>query len=196
MKNYNLCVSLNPEEKAIVCALAAQHNMKPTAYVKSLICSQKPKQSKPVIFIPSAEVNYAIGSKSQCIKAYFTDNEMMALRHMAKNEPLSRFVSRRALQGENVLSIEIEDDDYDFVYSVVEPIYTSIYMYLHNLKSINALEKDVIENIISELEKSNRFLIKLTEYLKKNRRSIRKTRLNELRKLSNYLLKDYDLFSV
>ena len=69
-------------------------------------------------------------------------------------------------------------------------------MYLHNLKSINALEKDVIENYISELEKSNRFLIKLTEYLKNNRRSIRKTRLNELRKLSNYLLKDYDLFSV
>ena len=136
MKNYNLCVSLNPEEKAIVCALAAQHNMKPTAYVKSLICSQKPKQSKPVIFIPSAEVNYAIGSKSQCVKAYFTDNEMMALRYMARNEPLSRFVSRRALQGENV----------------VEPIYTSIYMYLHNLKSINALEKDVIENFISELE--------------------------------------------
>ena len=185
MKNYNLCVSLNPEEKAIVCALAAQHNMKPTAYVKSLICSQKPKQSKPVIFIPSAEVNYAIGSKSQCVKAYFTDNEMMALRYMARNEPLSRF-----------LSIEIEDDDYDFVYSVVEPIYTSIYMYLHNLKSINALEKDVIENFISELEKSNKFLIKLTEYLKNKRRSIRKTRLNELRKLSNYLLKDYDLFSV
>ncbi len=193
MRNYNLCVSLNPEEKALVTALAAKHNMKPTAYVKHLILS---KENKPMMFIPGSDMSSEIGSKHQCIKAYFTDIEFKAIQHMANGEPLSRFVSRRALQGENVLNIKIEDDDYDFVFSVIEPIYTSIYLYLHNLKSIKAIDMDVIDKFIAEIEKTNDQLIQLTEYFKKNRASLRKSRLRELRKLSDFYLENYELISL
>ena len=67
MRNYNLCVSLNPEEKALVTALAAKHNMKPTAYVKHLILS---KENKPMMFIPGSDMSSEIGSKHQCIKGF------------------------------------------------------------------------------------------------------------------------------
>ncbi len=40
-----------------------------------------------------------------------------------------------------------------FVYSVLEPLYTSIYLYLHNLKGLNALDSNTIDRFISELEK-------------------------------------------
>jgi len=196
MKNYNLCISLNPKEKAIITELAAMQNKKPTEFAKDILLSIKNESHRPTMFIPTDKIEYTIGSKDKCVKVYFTNNEMKAIEHMAKDEPLSRFISRRALQGENVLNIEIDDDDYTFVYSVIEPIYTSIYRYLHNLKSINALDSKVIDDFISELKASNVHLVYLTEYFKKNRASLRKTRLNELRKLSNYYLVDYELISV
>lgn len=196
MKNYNLCISLNPKEKAIITELAAMQNKKPTEFAKDILLSIENESHSPTMFIPTDKIKYTIGSKDKCVKVYFTDNEMKAIEHMAKDEPLSRFISRRALQGENVLNIEIDDDDYTFVYSVIEPIYTSIFRYLHNLKSINALDSKVIDDFISELKTSNVHLIYLTEYFKKNRASLRKTRLNELRKLSNYYLDGYELISV
>jgi len=191
-----LCISLNPKEKAIITELAAMQNKKPTEFAKDILLSIKNESHRPTMFIPTDKIEYTIGSKDKCVKVYFTNNEMKAIEHMAKDEPLSRFISRRALQGENVLNIEIDDDDYTFVYSVIEPIYTSIYRYLHNLKSINALDSKVIDDFISELKASNVHLVYLTEYFKKNRASLRKTRLNELRKLSNYYLVDYELISV
>ncbi len=196
MKNYNLCISLNPKEKAIITVLAAMQNKKPTEFAKDILLSVENESHSPTMFIPTDKIEYTIGSKDKCVKVYFTDNEMKAIEHMAKDEPLSRFISRRALQGENVLNIEIDDDDYTFVYSVIEPIYTSIYRYLHNLKSINALDSKVIDDFISELKTSNDHLVYLTEYFKKNRASLRKTRLKELRKLSNYYLEGYELISV
>ena len=196
MKNYNLCISLNPKEKAIITELAAMQNKKPTEFAKDILLSNENEYHSPTMFIPTDKIEYTIGSKDKCVKVYFTNNEMKAIEHMAKDEPLSRFISRRALQGENVLNIEIDDDDYTFVYSVIEPIYTSIYRYLHNLKSINALDSKVIDDFISELKTSNVHLVYLTEYFKKNRASLRKTRLNELRKLSNYYLDGYELISV
>lgn len=196
MKNYNLCISLNPKEKAIITELAAMQNKKPTEFAKDILLSIENESHSPTMFIPTDKIEYTIGSKEKCVKVYFTNNEMKAIEHMAKDEPLSRFISRRALQGENVLNIEIDDDDYTFVYSVIEPIYTSIYRYLHNLKSINALDSKVIDDFISELKTSNVHLVYLTEYFKKNRASLRKTRLNELRKLSNYYLDGYELISV
>ena len=196
MKNYNLCISLNPKEKAIITELAAMQNKKPTEFAKDILLSNENEYHSPTMFIPTDIIEYTIGSKDKCVKVYFTNNEMKAIEHMAKDEPLSRFISRRALQGENVLNIEIDDDDYTFVYSVIEPIYTSIYRYLHNLKSINALDSKVIDDFISELKTSNVHLVYLTEYFKKNRASLRKTRLNELRKLSNYYLDGYELISV
>ena len=196
MNNYNLCISLNQHEKALVTDLARSQNKKPTEYVKGLLLALAPDDSKPTIYIPMHKLNYEIGSKQKCVKAYFTDNEFKAIEHMANNEPLSRFVARRALQGEHVLNIEVNDDDFTFVYSIIEPLYTSIYMYLNNLKSINAIEPDVIDSFLTEIKEANTHLIQLTEHFKKNRHSLRKSRLNELRKLSSFLIKDYELLSV
>ena len=55
---------------------------------------------------------------------------------------------------------------------------------------------DVIDKFISEIEKTNDQLIQLTEYFKKNRASLRKSRLRELRKLSDFYLEDYELISL
>ncbi len=196
MSNYNLYLTLSQKEKCLLQAEARRRELSLTAFVKSLLPVTETENTKPSLFIPANDNAYKIGTKKKCVKAYFTDNEMKAIEHMAKDEPLSRFISRRALQGENVLNIEIEDDDYTFVYSVIEPLYTSIYNYLHNLKSINALDSKVMDDFISELKESNEHLICLTEHFKKNRASLRKTRLNELRKLSNFYLDGYELISV
>ncbi len=196
MSNYNLYLTLSQKEKLLLQAEAKKRHLSLTAFVKSLLPLDGQSDDKPLMFIPSDTVDYKVSAKNQCIKAYFTDIEFKAIQHMANGEPLSRFVSRRALQGENVLNIKIEDDDYDFVFSVVEPIYTSIYLYLHNLKSIKAMDIDVIDKFISEIEKTNDQLIQLTEYFKKNRASLRKSRLRELRKLSDFYLDDYELISI
>lgn len=196
MSNYNLYITLSQQEKLLLQSEAKKRDMSLTGFVKSLLPLKESDVAPPALYIPTDRIDYKIGSRKKCVKAYFTDTEMKAIEYMAGKEPLSRFVARRALQGENVLDIKIEDDDYYFVYSVIEPIYTSIYMYLHNLKGIKEIDSVTIENFICELEKSNTFLVNLTEYFKNNRRSLRKTRLRELRKLSNFLIKDYELYTV
>ena len=196
MGKYNLCISLNQKEKALIIDKASKLNLKPTEYARKILLDTESDNKKPVMFIPPKNVEYKIGSKKKSVKAYFTDNEMKAIEHMAKGESLSGFVSRRALQGEHVLKIEINDDDYNFVYSVIEPLYNEIYLYLYGLKGLNEIKSADIEHFISELEKSNNHLVELTEYFKKNRASIRKSRLRHLIKLTDFYLKDYELISV
>lgn len=196
MENKKLYIPLNIREYNLLSDAATNQGMKISGFVKSLLPIKEETNYKPTIGINNPKRYQQNVQRNKSIKAYFTENELIAITHMANGESLSSFVARRAIQPDNTISLEIQDDDLDFVFSVVEPLYSSIYQYLYNMKLLSSIDQQLLEEILSNLKQSNEYLLGLCDYVRKNRRSIRDARLREFRKLSKVYECNYDFIDI
>ena len=192
MTVYNLYIALSFKEKQILSDKAKEQGMKLTGYVKSLLpLNQEPNKKTLVINDPKRYQQ--IKKRDKIVKVYFTENELNALKLMAKDETVSRYIARTIFEERNSIHIDVQDYDLDFVSGVIEPLYSSIYQYLYNMKLLSNVDQDILSQILTEIRETNSFLLGLCDYVKKNRRSIRDSRLREFRKSTQHYLDDFDL---
>ena len=195
MKTYNLYISLSLKEKQILSEEAKDHGMKLTGYVKSLLPLNQELHKKCLI-INDPKRYQQIKKRDKVVKVYFTENELYALRIMAKDETVSRYIARTVLEDRNAIHINVQDHDLDFVSGVIEPLYSSIYQHLYNIKLLSTVNQDTITNILAEIRETNSYLLQLCDYVKKNRRSIRDARLRDFRKCTKQYIDNFDFVEI
>lgn len=193
MKKYNLCVELTQKEQQLLKEAAARKKMTLSGFVKSLLPISEHKDLKPLLFLSTEGTNRSYAKKNKSIKVYFSEYEYAHLQIMSGNENISKYVARRALQGENVLKLEINHDDYDFVYGIIEPLYYSIYQYLFALKSTNELDQKDLEEFLDSLKKVNMNLLEICDFNQQLRKSTLRSCITTLKKRINTISKDYNL---
>lgn len=195
MKTYNLYISLSLKEKQILSEEAKDHGMKLTGYVKSLLPLNQELHKKCLI-INDPKRYQQIKKRDKVVKVYFTENELYALRIMAKDETVSRYIARTVLEDRNAIHINVQDHDLDFVSGVIEPLYSSIYQHFYNMKLLSTVNQDTITNILAEIREANSYLLQLCDYVKKNRRSIRDARLRDFRKCTKQYIDNFDFVEI
>ena len=195
MKTYNLYISLSLKEKQILSEEAKDHGMKLTGYVKSLLPLNQELHKKCLI-INDPKRYQQIKKRDKVVKVYFTENELYALRIMAKDETVSRYIARTVLEDRNAIHINVQDHDLDFVSGVIEPLYSSMYQHLYNMKLLSTVNQDTITNILAEIRETNSYLLQLCDYVKKNRRSIRDARLRDFRKCTKQYIDNFDFVEI
>lgn len=55
----------------------------------------------------------------------------------------------------NAIHIDVQDYDLDFVSGVIEPLYSSIYQYLYNMKLLSSVDQNTLSQILTEIRDTN-----------------------------------------
>lgn len=195
MNEKKVYIPLNLREYELLKLEASRNGMKITGYIKSILPIHE-NNEKPTLYIPCAITHQQNIARRKVVKLSLTDYEYAQIVAAAGSQLISKYIIRCALQGQNVLRLTIFDEDLDFITDIIEPMYHDIYKALYLYKGSEALDNDLLTKLISEVKELNDQVLHIASQVKKNRQSIRQTRLRELQKRCDYIIKDYSLVSI
>ena len=107
METYNLCISLTLKEKQLLNEEAKKHGLRLTKFVKSLL--PLTQEGKKTLIITNPRKYQMTEKRDNVVKVYFTENELYALRIMAKCETVSRYIARTVLEDRNAIHIDVQE---------------------------------------------------------------------------------------
>ena len=170
-------VNVSKYEKSQIEDLARQHQMSASAFVKS--------QLEPILHDKddvSAAYEYEAGDRDHCIKVPVSQRELTTIKEKAGTRTIAAYMRNTALNGSKTLRIEVYDDDIVDLMHRVQPQIDTLFGVVKALqlqKQLQPAQYTRLEELLYGISKDIRNVV---SDVRKNRNSIRQTRLRELRR--------------
>lgn len=177
-------VNVTPGEKRQIEMLARQHNMSASAFVKSYL--------SPILRINpevDAPYDYEPEERDLRVEIRVSENEMKTIKEKAGAKSVASYVRNTALNGSKTLRIEVYDDDIVDLMHRVQPQIDTLFGVVKALqlqKQLQPAQYTRLEELLYGISKDIRNVV---SNVRKNRNSIRQTRLRELRRRCNAAIK-------
>lgn len=186
-KNYHphILVHMTQDEKDKIENLARQHKMSTSAFVKSQLTSLLSDEPAP-----SVPFNYEAEGRDIRIEIRVSEREMETIKAKAGARTIAAYVRDAALNGSKIIKVEVYDDDIVELIHRVQPRIDSIFGVIKALQMQNRLHDAQyarLEGLLNDIAKDIRGTV---SSVRKNRNSIRQTRLRELRRRCNDAIKN------
>lgn len=179
-------VNMTQDEKDKIENLARQHKMSTSAFVKSqlssILAADEPAASAPF--------NYEAEGRDIRIEIRVSEREMETIKANAGVRTIAAYVRDAALNGSKIIKVEVYDDDIVELIHRVQPRIDSIFGVVKALQMQQQLHDNQyarLESLLNEISKDIRGTV---SSVRKNRNSIRQTRLRELRRRCNDAIKN------
>lgn len=179
-------VNMTKDEKDKIEKLARQHRMSTSAFVKSQLSSIL-TDDEP---IPDAPFNYEAEGRDIRIEIRVSERELETIKAKAGARTIAAYVRDAALNGSKILKVEVYDDDIVDLEHRIQPQIDRIFGIAKALQMQSQLKEAQylqLENLLSSILKDIRGTV---SNVRKNRNSIRQTRLRELRRRCNDAIKN------
>lgn len=170
-------VNVSKYEKSQIEDLARQHQMSASAFVKS--------QLEPILHDKddvSAPYEYEAGDRDHCIKVPVSQRELTTIKEKAGARTIAAYMRNTALNGSKTLRVEVYDDDIVDLMHRVQPQIDTLFGVVKALqlqKQLQPAQYTRLEELLYSISKDIRNVV---SNVRKNRNSIRQTRLRELRR--------------
>lgn len=177
-------VNVSKYEKSQIEDLARQHQMSTSAFVKS--------QLEPILHDKddvSAPYEYEAGDRDHCIKVPVSQRELTTIKEKAGARTLAAYMRDTALNGSKTIRVEVYDDDIVDLIHRIQPQIDTIFGVVKALqlqKQLQPVQYMRLEGLLNDISKDIRSMV---SNVRKNRTSIRQTRLRELRRRCNTAIK-------
>lgn len=186
-KTYHphILVHMTQDEKNKIEKLAKQNQMSTSAFVKSQLSSLLSDEP-----IPDAPFNYEAEGRDVRIEIRVSEREMETIKAKAGARTIAAYVRDAALNGSKIIKVEVYDDDIVDLEHRIQPQIDRIFGIAKALQMQSQLKEAQylqLENLLSSISKDIRSTVM---NVRKNRNSIRQTRLRELRRRCNDAIKN------
>lgn len=178
-------VNLTQDEKNKIEKLAKQNQMSTSAFVKSQLSSLLSDEP-----IPDAPFNYKAEGRDVRIEIRVSEREIETIKAKAGARTIAAYVRDAALNGSKIIKVEVYDDDIVDLEHRIQPQIDRIFGIAKALQMQSQLKEAQylqLENLLSSILKDIRGTV---SNVRKNRNSIRQTRLRELRRRCNDAIKN------
>lgn len=178
-------VNLTQDEKNKIEKLAKQNQMSTSAFVKSQLSSLLSDEP-----IPDAPFNYEAEGRNVRIEIRVSEREIETIKAKAGARTIAAYVRDAALNGSKIIKVEVYDDDIVDLEHRIQPQIDRIFGIAKALQMQSQLKEAQylqLENLLSSILKDIRGTV---SNVRKNRNSIRQTRLRELRRRCNDAIKN------
>lgn len=173
-------VNMTQNEKDKIENLAQQHKMSTSAFVKSQLTSLLSDEQTP-----SAPFEYEAEGRDIRIEIRVSEREMETIKANAGARTIAAYVRDAALNGSKIIKVEVYDDDIVELIHRIQPRIDSIFGVVKALQMQQQLHDNQyarLEGLLNDISKDIRGTV---SNVRKNRNSIRQTRLRELRRRCN-----------
>lgn len=171
-------VNVTQEEKDRIDELARKSNISSSAFVKRQIATFL-QEDIDVIDTP---YEYEVAGRNHVVRVPVSQNELEIIKEKAGNRTIAAYMRDVGLNGSKVLRIEVYDDDIVDLMHRIQPQIDSIFGIVRALKiqkRLNDAQYLRLENLLESIASDIRGTVSI---VRKNRTSIRQTRLRELRR--------------
>lgn len=178
-------VNMTQDEKSKIEKLAKQHQMSTSAFVKSQLSSLLQNEE-----IVSAPYEYEAEGRNHVIRVPVSPRELETIKAKAGARTIAAYVRDAALNGSKILKVEVYDDDIVDLEHRIQPQIDRIFGIAKALQMQSQLKEAQylqLEILLSSILKDIRGTV---SNVRKNRNSIRQTRLRELRRRCNDAIKN------
>lgn len=170
-------INVTQDEKDKLEKLAQQQHMSTSAFVKSQLSSLLQENNEA-----SVPYEYEADCRDHVLKVPVSSKEYGTIKAKAGAKTIAAYVRDAALNGSKVIKVEVYDDDISELIGNIQPRLDRIYGVIDALRHQNQLHDTQyarLEGLLNDISKDIRGTVSL---VRKNRNSIRQTRLRELRK--------------
>jgi len=178
-------VNVSQDEKDWIEELAKLHGMSASAFAKDkLFFTLHGKENET-----NTKFNYKAESRNVRIETRVSEREMETIKENAGTKTVAQYVRDTALNGSKVINIEVYDDDITDLIQRIQPKVDRILGITKALQMQNKLHDNQyihLEELLNSIYKDLRSTVSA---VRKDRNSIRQTRLRELRRRCNTAIK-------
>lgn len=176
-KYPNLKFNVSPEEKELVQKLAKNSGLTVSKFIK--------EQLAPILdFNETVNISYKEKNtrKNRKITCFVSDEEYKIIKKNAGNKSLSSYLRKLALDGNNVINIEVCDNDVIEMQETIQPMLQSFEDTIKILRPQKQLHQPQADRMEEKLDEMLMEIRNFSKNILKERESIKKARLRELRK--------------
>ena len=176
-KYPSIKINVTQDEKDKLEKMAQQQHMSTSAFVKNQLSSLLSDEP-----MPDVPFDYEAESRNVRVEIRVSEREMNIIKSKAGAKTIAAYVRDAALNGSKVIKVEVYDDDISELIGSIQPRIDRIYGVIDALRHQNQLHDTQyarLEGLLNDISKDIRGTVSL---VRKNRNSIRQTRLRELRK--------------
>lgn len=177
-------VNVSQAEKNIIEELARQQNLSTSAFVKKQL-----EQFLTTEETVNVSHEYLADCKNHIVKVPVSEYELLTIKNNAGAKTVAAYVRDAALNGTKVIRVEVYDDDIVDLMHRTQPQLTRIFNIVNALQVQNKLQDSQYQKLEEILTSISKDIRNTASYVRKNRTSIRQTRLRELRKRCNAAVK-------
>ena len=177
-------VNVSKAEKDRLNDLARQNQMSTSAFVKSQL-EDVMHDVEPV----DVPYSYEPSFRDHIMRIPVSPKEFATIKEKAGSKTIAAYVRDAALNGSKVLKVEVYDDDIMDLIHIIQPQIETLFHVITALQLQHQLQPAQYNRMESLLENISDDIRKAVSYTRKNRNSIRQTRLRELRKRCDTTIK-------
>lgn len=174
-------VHMTQDEKEKIDKLAEQNHMSTSSFVKAQLSSIL-DATEPDI---SAPYEYEAESRNHVLRVPVSQRELDTIKNKAGARTIAAYVRDAALNGSKILRVEVYDDDIVDLEHRIQPQIDHIFGVVKALQlqsKLHDAQYNRLESLLNDISKNIRGT---ASGVRKNRNSIRQTRLRELRRRCN-----------